>query len=193
MGRRATLLGYSNSWCAERGMELGQKAKVGLMLLALTSLFAIVGYSGAYFFNEGDLGPARFVNAETRIGFAGQPEIDVVSDYVLYQGVTWAITNNSCNDIYLRVRPGDEVSADNYQCGRGGDVSVRVMSTAWAQGDDGYYYYSDIVGPEQTVDFPLEVQFNGWCRVQYPLEMEAEAVQEPNDARAQMWPQCPYN
>jgi hypothetical protein len=173
-------------------MELGQKAKVGLMLIALTSLFAI-GYSGAYFFHQSDLKPAIFITTSTKVDFAGRPEIDVVSDYIPNQGVTWAITNKGSNDIYLRVRPGDEVSADNYQCGRGGDVSMRVMSTAWAQGDDGYYYYSDIVGPEQTVDFPLEVQFNGWCRVQYPLEMEAEAVQEPNDARAQMWPQCPYN
>ena len=174
---------------------MGRKIRMGfvlLLLLALGGPFA-TGYSGAYFSHQGDMEPTEFLSAQTKIDFAGGPRIDVVSDYSTHQGASWAITNIGDNSIYLRVRPGEEVEGRDCGCDDGARVRVSVVDADWQLGEDGYFYYYGIIDPGQTVVFHLAVEFEGWSPLDLPLEMEAEAVQESNDARAQVWPACPYN
>lgn len=144
--------------------------------------FLVSGSSLAYFTsNVENYDLATFSSGAVKIKVAEGTNLSSSTvDFVENRNLEWNITNKSTEVIRLRVKVLESSSKNK-------DI-ILTSSKGWTQGDDGIYYYSELVPVEETVVFPLKVLFDTWDKVEgYKLDIEAEAIQGLNDAVDYEW------
>ena len=168
-----------------------RKIRISILTLLLLSIL-VAGSSMAYFTDTAEVSANTFVIGEVEIRFKEEPEIDAESSYVERQKVTWGIENTGNSDVFLRVKPSDEVTSHVQNLH--GDISLSSWSDDWVEGKDSYYYHPLPLGPEDHVSFILAVNFDMWEPVEnFPVDIEVEAVQAANEAISEKWPDNPFH
>lgn len=109
------------------------------------------------------------------------------------------VKNTGFGDAWIRVKlEGSVVSAGNQQLSD--DVMTFEIQEGWIEGDDGYYYYEDVVpSGEYTTELIKTVEFaasmgNAYQNCTANLLVSAEAVQAANNGEtvqeAAGWPEA---
>ena len=151
------------------------------MILGVLS-FVVGGVTTAYFKDGVDHELATFSTAKVEIEVKQGKNISSSStEFEENRNVEWEIKNKGTESIRLKTTILESGTDRNEEI-------ILTSSDGWTQGDDGDYYYAEVVEPDAAVIFPLGIQFDTWNTVDdYGINIEAEAIQASNDAIDYEW------
>lgn len=154
------------------------KILISFMVFALIGLL-VSGNTIAYFTDTVKEELVKFVSGTVEIKFNGQHLVNTDDPFAVNRSISWSIKNTGTNDVFLCAKVITNA---------GENVEFIVTDNDWEKGNDEYFYYSKVVEKGDSVNFPLNVNFDDiWDSTTLMIDLEVQAIQASNDARKQYW------
>jgi hypothetical protein len=174
--------------------------------------FLVGGATRAYFTSGSDLEPQEFQlgTVDAIVETEGVGGASVLTAGGPSKVITWHIENTGSQEVWLRALVNEEVRASKLQGDRnvedsgieadgntdstedvysGTPDTSLMVNERWIKGIGGYYYYDQIVYPEEIVDFELTFQVLSPWAGEYDLNIDVQAVQAANNDNGNIkWP-----
>lgn len=162
-------------------------ACIGLLLLLAVSIY--LGVSGFYFKNNNsyvnDLILGQSLEGSLEKNQASSISVNFSGGFVPNEKLAQIVNvknNDDSSDLYVRAKVYVFDSLNNIE-----NIDV-VENSNWFKNDDGYYYYNDLLTPQQKVNFSSFVSmgnnFVSWKK--YILTFVFETLDSQNDVEL-MW------